>query len=224
MSIYGQFCPIARTAEVLGERWTLLIIRELLMGSSRFNELQRGMSKISPSLLSKRLQELEAANIIYRKKIDGQKGYAYFLTQSGLALEPLVMELAKWGMNWVEEQLSDDELDLELLMFDINRNLHKDKFPDTLTTLKFFFKDVDKLKDWWILVTPQDTDLCTKDPGKEPDVYITTCRRSLTEVWMGQQSWQNAIRQKEINIMGETGLARQIPAWLGTSVTVALKT
>ena len=223
MSIYGQFCPIARTTELLGERWTLLIIRELLMGSSRFNELQRGLSKISPSLLSKRLQELEANNIIYKKKVDGQKGSAYYLTQSGLALEPLVMELAQWGMNWIEGQLSDDELDLELLMFDINRNLHRDKFPDTLTTLKFFFKDADKFKDWWILVTPQNTDLCTKDPGKEPDVYITTCRRNLTEVWMGQQSWQHAIRQDKIKVLGESSLVKQIPDWLGSSVTVALK-
>jgi len=223
MSVYGQFCPVSRAAEMLGERWTLLIVRELLQGSTRFSELQRGMPKISPSLLTKRLQELENARILYRRQTPGQKGFEYQLTPAGQSLHPLVMELARWGINWIEGQLSEDELDIELLMFDIHRSLDPARFPDGTITLKFHFRDAEKFRDWWILASRKSIDLCTKDPGNEPHAYLSTSIRALTELWTGQVRWNQAMRSDTINVVGSRAIVRQIPAWLGTSPTVALK-
>lgn len=217
MTIYGQYCPISRALELLGERWTLLIIRELMMGSSRFNELQRGLSKMSPSLLTKRLKELEQAEVIYKKKINGQRGYEYFLTTSGKALESTVMSLAKWSVDWIAQRFSDDELDIELLMQSIAQQLAASPPTSSLTVLKFYFSDVTELKDWWIMINSQDVDLCTKDPGHEPDVYITTTSRSLVDIWMLNVSWKEAIKTDVVKLNGSPSLCKQIPDWVGSS-------
>ena len=222
-SIYGQFCPVSRATEILGERWTLLIIRELLLGSCRFSELQKGLSRISPTLLNKRLSDLEAAQIIYKKKANGQKGFEYHLTESGLALHSIITGLASWGVNWIEEQFSPEELDLELLMFDIERSLDLSRFPASETTLKFHFTDAEQIKDWWLKVTPHSTELCTQDTGAEPHVYITTCVRSMTNVWMGLESWPQFLKSDRIKVMGATSLIKQLPHWIGVSRTVAFK-
>lgn len=223
MSVYGQYCPVARATEILGERWTLLVVRELFMGSSRFSDFQRGLPKMSPTLLNKRLSDLEAANILYKKKAEGQKGYTYHLTDIGMALQPTIESLISWGMNWIESQFAPEELDIELLMFDIERSIDKRRFPGEETTLKFHFFDAPQIKDWWLIVKPEQAELCTKDPGKEPHVYITTCVRALTNVWMGVHSWQQALADSEFQVLGPEGLCRQLPHWLGVSRAVAFK-
>lgn len=221
MTIYGQYCPISRAADLLGERWTLLVVRELLLGSTRFNELQRGLSKMSPSLLTKRLKELEDAGVLYKKKINGQKGYEYFLTSSGQALEPIVMSLAKWGLDWMEQQFSDDELDLEYLMQNIARQLETKSPVTSQTVLKFFFTDASDYKNWWLLVGDQKVDICTKDPGNEPDAYITTTARCMIDVWMLNKSWRQATREGELKVSGTPSLCNQLPDWIGYSALTA---
>lgn len=222
MSIYGQFCPIAKSAEVLGERWTLLLIRELLLGSTRFSELQRGLAKMSPSLLTKRLKELEAAQLISKTKITGQKGYEYYLTKAGLDLEPLVMEMAKWGMKWVSDSLSDAELDAELLMWDICRNIKTDRLPASRAVVKLFLTDATSLKDWWIVIHGDDTDLCTENPGHEPDIYVTSSSRTLTQIWLGDRTWKCVDEEGDIKLIGSRPLINTIHEWLGYSSTAAL--
>ena len=130
MSDYGQFCPIAKASELIGERWTILILRELLLGTHRYSEFQRTLSRISPSLLTKRLKQLEQAGIIVRKSQPGKKGYHYFLTPAGKELSPVIEHLAMWGMRWARGQLRDEELDVEFLMWDIQRRIQFNMLPD----------------------------------------------------------------------------------------------
>ena len=124
MAEYGQFCPVAKASDIIGERWTVLILRELFLGTRRYNEFQRGLSRISPTLLSKRLKSLEKNGLIVRKSPPGQKSHEYYLTESGRELEPLIEHLAVWGMRWARGQLDDNELDVEFLMRDLQRRLH----------------------------------------------------------------------------------------------------
>jgi len=222
MPAYGQFCPISKAAEVLCERWTLLLIREMLMGSKRFNEMQRGLAKMSPSLLTKRLKELEEANLLHRTKISGQKGYEYHLSSAGRELAPLVMEMAKWGLKWVSDNIPEDDLDIELLMWDIQRNIKTHKLPQSNIVLKFHFVDGLSLSDWWVIIENKEVDLCTDNPGKEIDLYINADARSLTQIWMGELSWKNAEKEKKVSLLGDSLLKREIAQWLGSSNLAAL--
>ena len=139
---YGQFCPVAKATELIGERWTLLIIRELVLGTHRFSDFQRALSRISPSLLTKRLKDLEKAGIIIRKTQQGRRGYQYFLTPAGRQLAPVIEHLATWGMRWARSQLTDDELDIEFLMWEIQRRLDSEALPDGETVLCFIFEEL----------------------------------------------------------------------------------
>jgi DNA-binding HxlR family transcriptional regulator len=126
---HGQFCPIAQAAEVLTERWTLLVLRELLLGSARFNDIQRGVPLMSSSLLSRRLRELERASLITRRPRAGRPGFDYRLTPAGEALGPLVLELGVWSRQWLRREVTDDNADPALLMWDMQRNLLLDRLP-----------------------------------------------------------------------------------------------
>jgi DNA-binding HxlR family transcriptional regulator len=212
MSIYGQFCPMAKAVELLGERWTILVIRELMLGSSRFNELQRGLAKMSLSLLTKRLKELEAAHILTRKKISGQKGYSYHLTQSGMELAPMMTELANWGLRWVNSSISQDEIDIEFLMLDFQRNVNYKTAP-TNTTIKIHYNDADKFSDWWVIIGDGNTEICGEDTGHEPDVYITCSAVTMMEVWACQIDWQQAQKERGMSIMGNPSLVKELPHW-----------
>lgn len=133
---YGQFCPVAKTAEILGEKWTLLILRELLLGATRFNQIQRAVSKILPTLLNKRLATLQQHGLIIRKRVPEQKVYEYQLTECGRELFPLVVKMAEWGMRWTRSTMRDEELDVELLMTDIQRSIDPAKLPGGETVIK----------------------------------------------------------------------------------------
>ena len=136
---YGQFCPVAKATEIIGEKWTILIIRELLMGGSRFNELQRGLSLISPTLLSKRLESLSQHGLAVKKKIPGQKGYEYFPTESCKELLPVIRSLGDWGMHWARTNLSEKDYDVELLMIYLKRSIVPDKLIGNETVIHFHF-------------------------------------------------------------------------------------
>lgn len=222
MSLYGQYCPVSKAVEVLGERWTLLVVRELLLGSTRFNELQRGLSKMSPSLLTKRLKELEEANLLYRIKISGQKGYEYHLTPAGKDLMPLVMELARWGMVWVKDSLSQQDGDVEFLLWDIHRNIKKQYLPLKKAVIKFYFAELERFQSWWIIVEGDKVDLCTDKPADESDLYVNTDVITLCKVWLGDIPWKTALNSKQVELLGNRLLANEIHQWLGHSITQAL--
>ena len=215
MSDYGQFCPVAKATELLGEKWMLLILRELLLGTHRYNEFQRALSRISPSLLIKRLKQLESAGIIVRKAQQGRKGHEYYLTPAGKELAPIVEHLATWGMRWAQGQLDEDELDVEFLMWDIQRRLQTDMLPDGETILCFIFNDLTTFKNWWLVVRNDEVDLCTENPGKDVDLYITTTLRNLVEIWKGDIEIKQAQRKELIKTQGNTQLAKTMPDWLG---------
>ena len=215
MAEYGQFCPVAKATDIIGERWTVLILRELLLGTTRYIDFQRGLSRISPTLLSKRLKVLEGKGLIVRKRSPGQKSHEYFLTACGRELEPMIEHLAVWGMRWARGQMTDSELDVEFLMWDLQRRLQTDCLPDGETVLCFTFDELKQFKTWWLVACGEEVDLCTEDPGKDVDLYINTRVRDLVEVWSGDRGLKKALREKLIRTHGNTHLARTMPDWLG---------
>ena len=215
MTTYGQFCPVAKATDLLGEKWMLLILRELFLGTHRYSDFQRAMSRISPSLLTKRLKQLESAGIIVRKPLKNRSGYDYFLTPAGKELAPVVEHLAVWGMRWARGQLSDDELDVEFLMWDIQRRLQLDKLPDGDIIFCFIFDDLENFKSWWLVIRDGDVDLCTEDPGLDVDLYIRSSLRTLVEIWNGDIDIKTAQRKELIKTQGDKQLAKTMPEWLG---------
>ena len=217
-TVYGQFCPVAKATEVIGEKWTLLIVRELMLGTCRFNDFQRALSRISPTLLSKRLSHLEERGIVIKKKISGQKGYEYRLTAAGKELSPMIETLAIWGMRWARGQMTDAELDIEFLMWDLQRRLQTEHLPSGETVICFAFDELKQFKTWWIVVYDDTVDLCTEDPGKEVDLYINSTVRTLVEVWEGDVELKAALASKAITTHGVRALERSMSDWLGLCI------
>ena len=215
---YGQFCPVAKAMELLGERWTLLLLRELHMGASRFNEFQRGLSLISPTILTKRLNELCDAELILKKKIPGQRGYEYFLTQAGKETLPMLKVVGEWGMRWARGDLRETDLDVELLMLYLQRSVKTDSLPGEQTVIQFKFTDLNKLNYWWLLVKGCNVDICLEKPVSDIDIYFTTDLRTMIECWMGDQSYKTAIADKKLTLVGPSALTRNIQHWLADSI------
>lgn len=216
MSGYGQFCPIAKTSEVLGERWTILVIRELGAGSEAFNDLRRGLPKISPSLLSSRLKSLEAAGIVAR--VESEAGVRYSLTEAGRELKPIILQMGVWGHRWVRSKLDKSDLDPSMLMWDIHRTMNAEYFDAERTVLLFEFTDyTSHFRRWWLVVEDGEVDVCMKDPGHEVDLQLLTDVATLTGVWMGDIGLGQALRDKRIRTTGPERLIRDISAWLGTN-------
>jgi DNA-binding HxlR family transcriptional regulator len=220
---YGQFCPVAKAMECFGERWTLLILRELHMGATRFGELQRGLSLISPTILTKRLNELAAAELILRKKIPGQRGYEYFLTQSGKETLPVLKAVGDWGMRWARGNLRDSDLDVELLMLYLQRSIKTDQLPGNQSIIRFHFTDLKKLNNWWLIVKGCNVDICLEDTGQEVDIYFTTDLRTMIDCWMGDKSYGAAIKDKSLNLVGPSVLTRNVHNWLSDSIFAGIR-
>ncbi len=211
---YGQFCPIAKSMEILGEKWALLILRELHMGGTRFSELQRGLSLISPTVLTKRLNDLCDAELVLRRKISGQRGYEYHLTQAGKETLPFILAIGEWGMRWARGGLQDSDLDIELLMIYMQRSIKTENLPGNESVIKFVFTDQEVLSDWWLLVNGCKVDICLDDPGKEVDIYLATDLRTMVECWMGDRTYRSAIREKRMKLVGPSALTRNIQHWI----------
>ena len=215
---YGQFCPIAKATEILGERWTILIIRELLMGGRRFNELQRGLGDISPALLTSRLKSLEEQGIVARRRISGQRGHEYFPTAACEKFLPVIIAIAEWGMCWTREMLVEDDLDVEFLMFYLERSVDPEKLPGNETVIRFRFTDLTEQRNWWLLVDRSSVQICLTPPARDVDVYFTTTVRTMHDVWMGDRSYRDAINAEDLIIEGEPALTRNVSSWLRPSV------
>ena len=192
---YGQFCPVAMAAEVVCTRWTALVLRELLCGSRRFNDLRKGVPRMSPTLLSKRLKELEEMQIIRQLRDPKTGSPEYVLTQAGEELRPVIMSLGNWGQKWIESNLSLRNLDPTLLMWDMRRHLNPDPLPKRRVTVRFTFAEApDHLRDHWMVVEPSGAvDLCHIDPGHEVDLFVTGSLRAMTAVWMGKAKLRETV-------------------------------
>ncbi len=215
---YGQFCPVAKATEIIGEKWTVLIIRELLMGGSRFNELHRGLSLISPTILSRRLDSLTGHGLVVKKKIPGQKGYEYFPTESCKELLPVIRSLGDWGMRWARSSLTEKDYDVELLMLYLKRSIVPEKLIGKETVIRFHFTDIDEYPDWWLVAKGEDLDLCVNDPGRDVDVYFTSSVKTMADIWMGDNSYRKALRDGSLKIVGNKALTRDITAWMTNSL------
>ena len=213
MKGYGQFCPMAKASELIGEKWTLLVLRELFLGTTRFNDFQRALSRMSPTLLVKRLRHLEQCGIIIHKKLSGQRGYEYRLTEAGRELSGLLEILSVWGMRWARGQLTDDELDVEFMMRELQRGLKTERLPDGETVICVTFDELTEHKTWWLLVDGDVVDLCTEDPGKDVDLYISSRVRTVVEVWEGDLDIRTALRAGSIKAHGLRHLVRTMPNW-----------
>jgi DNA-binding HxlR family transcriptional regulator len=215
MSGYGQFCPVAQALELVGERWTLLVVRELLCGNYRFSELMHGVPLMSRSLLSQRLKMLEEAGLVERRARDKSSNFEYRLTQAGRELEPVVFGLGNWGKRWVRRKLSAEELDPVLFMWDLRRRLDVERLPRSPTVVMFWFRDLPvKRCRYWLRAERPEIELCLTNPGFEVDLTVETTLRKMVDVWMGELRPQDAVRARDIELKGPARLTREFPSWL----------
>jgi DNA-binding HxlR family transcriptional regulator len=215
---YGQFCPVARGAEVFGERWTPLVVRELLCGSTRFNDIRRGVPRISTTLLSQRLRKLEEIGVVERVRSAG--GGEYRLTSAGEELRPLVMALGHWGSRWIGSRLKREQLDAGFLMWDIRRFARRELFPaERRIVVQFRFTDARQgERSWWLVVENGEVDLCRDDPGHEVTLIVESTVRALTEIWTGDLRPDQALSSRSLRVLGGARDARSLWNWIGASM------
>ncbi|MES2979840.1 MAG: helix-turn-helix domain-containing protein [Pseudomonadota bacterium] len=215
---YMQFCTVARGAEVLGELWTPLVVRELLCGSSRFNEIHRGVPRMSATLLTQRLRKLESIGVVERRR-DG-KTWAYSLTPAGEELRPIVLAIGHWGARWIGSRLRREQLDAGFLMWDIRRFANLDAFPTSRRTVVHFrFRDAPASEQlWWLVVEDGAADLCRDDPGHEVTVVVDATVRSLTEIWTGDSDPAREIGGGSLVVQGAGRQGQMLWHWLGRSM------
>jgi DNA-binding HxlR family transcriptional regulator len=224
MKGYGQFCPVAKAAEILTERWTPLVLRELICGSTRFNDLRRGVPLMSSSLLSQRLKFLEQEGVIERRTARAGRGFEYHLTDAGRELEPLIMRMGEWGARWVPSRLGPEDRDVALLMWDMRRCVKPENFPRRRTVVAFEFTDAPRNKRrWWLVSEATEADLCLTDPGYEVDLFVVTDVRTMTAVWTGDLSLEAATASGALEAHGPTDLCRRLSAWLGLSAFAPIR-
>lgn len=217
-------------SEVLCRRWTMLVVRELVAGSRRFNDLRRGVPRMSPALLSKRLKELEEAGILERVAAADAKGHEYRLTEAGSDLRSVVESIGFWGQRWVETRLTLRNLDPSLLMWDMRRNLDPSPMPEKKSVIQFLYPELaESRRNWWLIVEPpkavgpamefsRNVDLCSVDPGFDVDLFVTCDLRTMTAIWMGLEKVGNAMEAERLFLTGDRGLAKNMQTWLGLSV------
>jgi DNA-binding HxlR family transcriptional regulator len=214
---YGQFCTVARGAEVLCDRWTPPVVRELLCGSTQFNEIRRGVPRMSPTLLAKRLRTLEEFGVVRRTQ--SGRSTSYELTAAGEELRPIVMALGHWGARWIGSRLRPDQLDAGFLMWDVRRFVRLDEFPDDRrVVIHFHFPDAGpRERDWWLVVEDRVADLCRDDPGHDLTLQVVSTVRALTEVWTGDATPAGVLRGRELQVVGPSRDAERFWDWLGRS-------
>jgi DNA-binding HxlR family transcriptional regulator len=207
-------------AEILCTRWTVVLLRELIAGSSRFNELRRGVPRMSPALLSQRLKDLEMAGIIARRASASETGvFEYQLTESGRELGPLVNAFGIWGQRRIESKLTLQHLDEDLLMWDMRRNLDTTPMPARRSTVEFIYPELSPAqRRWWLIVDPETgVDLCKIDPGFDVDLYVSVDLRSMTAIWLGLDTVRASIASRRMVLTGSRQLAASMQTWLGLS-------
>jgi DNA-binding HxlR family transcriptional regulator len=215
---YGQFCPVAMAAEIVCSRWTALVLRELLCGSTRFNDLRRGVPRMSPTLLSKRLKELGEAGVVVAVPTVQPGVVDYRLTEAGEELRSVVESLGVWGQRWVESSVTLKNLDPSLLMWDMRRNLKVEPLPARRCTINFTFPELAAArKSWWLVIDGGKVDLCSFDPGYEVDLYVVGSLYSMTAVWMGHSTLKAEVDSGRIELSGDKAIINSMNEWLGLS-------
>jgi DNA-binding HxlR family transcriptional regulator len=216
MPDYGQFCTVARGAEVLCDRWTPLVVRELLCGSTQFNDIKRGVPRMNRTLLAKRLRTLEEFGVV--RRTEHGRRTSYELTPAGEELRPIVMALGHWGSRWIGSRLQPGQLDAGFLMWDVRRFVRLEEFPDRRVVIHFHFPDAgERERDWWLVVEDGVADLCRDDPGHDLTLQVRSTVRALTEVWTGDATPAEAVRGRHLHVIGPSRDAERFWDWLGRS-------
>jgi len=221
MSKYGQYCPVARTLEILGDRWTLLIIRDLITGRGmgHFNDLQRGLPGISRALLASRLRQLQRAGVIEKRLIEsGRASTVYHLTPAGLALSPVIMSLWQWGETWAFGDPTEEELNPVLLMWWLRTRVEVDLLPARRIVAQFDFEGA-RRGSFWLVMSPQDVTLCLVDPGYAIDLLVTADLAAFFKVWGRRLAYGDALRSGALTLTGASSLKRAFPRWFGWNAT-----
>ena len=215
-SAYKQFCPIAMASEVLCTRWTVPLLRELISGSTRFNDLRRGLPRMSPTLLSRRLKELEESGVIERRAVRSEKGvFEYRVTEAGEDLRTVVEAIGSWGQKWIDKKQSLKNLDASFLMWNMRRKLRPTPLPDRRTVIQFLYPELPvSRRYYWLVVEPHgEVDLCSVDPGFEVDLYVATDLRTMTAIWLGVTTLEK--ERARVRFTGTRDAAREMQTWLG---------
>ncbi|HVU10214.1 MAG TPA: helix-turn-helix domain-containing protein [Phototrophicaceae bacterium] len=223
MSKYGQYCPVARSLEILGDRWTLLIIRDMLLGTTQFNDLERGLPGISRALLSQRLRQLRHAGII-EKRLNpaGRKTTEYQLTQAGRDLQGVIFSLMNWGEAWAFDDPREEELDPILLMWWLRKRVDVSKLPQARVVVQFDFHGGqlgNTHRSAWLVMTQADVTLCLTDPGYEIDVLVSSHLTAFYKLWWNRISYSDALDCWGVTVEGTPALVRAFPDWYGWSPT-----
>ncbi|HKJ63114.1 MAG TPA: helix-turn-helix domain-containing protein [Hyphomicrobiales bacterium] len=218
MKSYGQFCPVAKASEVFCARWTSLILRDLAGGATRFSQLKRGIPFASPTLLSRRLKELEAEGIIERRKSPSGRSWTYHLTQAGREFIPVIEALGVWGQRWSRRELAEHEINLDLLLWAMENSVKPDAFGAARTLVEMQFTDQPKHKQrWWFLNENGTCELCIREPGLDVDLYIVTNLPDMIYIWRGDLSLHAAMESNRLEAHGDTTIRRAMLDWLGVS-------
>lgn len=215
---YGQYCPLALAAELLCRRWTILIVSRLIDGCNTFSEIQKGVPRISPSLLSTRLNELEHAGIVEREAREGRNRVSYELTDAGRDLEDIITSLAIWGHNWARDNEMDD-LDLGFLAWSVSLRIDKDRMPPGRTVVQFEFSGAPTdFRRFWLVNDDGKIEMCFRHPGFETDLLVSADLRIFVQTWRGFRDLRDEIRASRIRLTGSRALKKAFPDWLMLSM------
>jgi DNA-binding HxlR family transcriptional regulator len=211
-STYGQFCPVAMASEVLTERWTPLVVRELLCGSTHFNDLRRGVPLMSPALLSKRLKTLERVGVVEKR------GTTYHLTEAGQELRTVIESMGVWGQRWARGDVVAKHFDASLLMWDVHRNVVVDELPARRVVVHFHLRgSSDGKSHFWLVLDAPNIDLCLTDPGHDVDVEVRGHVGTMVDYWMGRVDLLGAVRTGDLEVAGPRPLVAALPTWFSRS-------
>ncbi len=214
MEPYGQYCPVARAAEIFADRWTLLIIRELLAGAHRFNDLDRGLPGISRPLLAERLRRLERAGVVEHRRAGGGGEPGYYLTPAGRELQEVVDSIGRWGSRWAFGDPRPDELDPVLLLWRMRRRIRRELLPPRRVVVRFEFRGGRRPRLLWLVLEESGVSLCLVDPGFDPDLIVGADLAAFYKVWLGRMDLGEAVRRGLVHLDGAPALVRAFPRWL----------
>ena len=214
MKSYRLYCPVARAAEIIADRWSTLIIRELLAGSHRFNDLDRGLPGISRPLLAKRLRRFEHAGIVKRVTAPDRRTVGYYLTPAGQELRAVIESLGNWGARWALGDPRPGELDPVFLLWRMRRRINLGLVPPSRVVIRFEFRGIKRQRPFWLVVERSDVSDCMTDPGFETDLVVTADLAAFHKVWLGRSTWDDALRAGLVEVDGSPVLARGFPHWL----------
>lgn len=218
MKTYGQYCPIAQALEVLGDRWTLLIIRDMLTGTRHFNDLARGLPGISRGLLAKRLRQLEAAGLVEKRHLEsGQQTTEYYLTTSGEEIQEIINALLVWGAKWAFGDPSPDHLDPLLLMWWLHNRVNTEQVFQGRIVIQFDFYGT-KDESYWLVLSRADVTICLTDPGYEINLLVTADLATFFKLWLGKIDFLDAIHSPQLTLEGAPQYIRAFPNWFAWSL------